>query len=95
MPCIAPHTGARLAYTAAAMPHANTAPAKRLHEASTRSIYTRHPLLLCPTQHGVDGVGGETGIADAVGPSGRVAMGLRVQPAVGRLLVFSSGWMDE
>ena len=43
--------------------------------------------------------GGETGIADAVdddplGPSmgpARVRAGLRVQPSIGRLLVFSSG----
>jgi hypothetical protein len=66
-------------------------PTPPLCEASTRGIYTRDPLLLYPTQHGVDGVGGETGIADVVGPSGRVDAGLRVQPAAGRLLVFSSG----
>ena len=54
-------------------------------------MYGCSPLLLRPTQHGIDGVGGETGIADAVGPGGRVDAGLRVQPAVGRLLVFSSG----
>ena len=71
-----------------ARPHAHT---RRSSEVYTRGVYGCSPLLLRPTQHGIDGVGGETGIADAVGPGGRVDAGLRVQPAVGRLLVFSSG----
>ena len=73
-------------------PHAYT---RRSCEVCTLGVYKCGPLLLCPTQHGVDGVGGETGIADAVGPGGRVDAGLRVQPAVGRLLVFSSGSTDR
>ena len=75
-----------------ARPHAHT---RRPCEVCTRGVYGCSPLLLRPTQHGIDGVGGETGIADAVGPGGRVDAGLRVQPAVGRLLVFSSGSTDR
>lgn len=58
-------------------------------------IYT---TILYLSQHGDDCVGGETGIADEVrtsspvrGAAGVVSAGLRVQPSIGRLLVFSSG----
>lgn len=51
--------------------------------------------ILYLSQHGDDVRGGETGIADVVedDPSGftTVTAGLRVQPSIGRLLVFSSG----
>jgi hypothetical protein len=51
--------------------------------------------ILYLVQHGDDVHGGETGIADAVIDSSEfgevVTSGLRVQPSVGRLLVFSAG----
>jgi hypothetical protein len=48
--------------------------------------------ILYLSQHGPDVRGGATGIADAVEHSGQqVTAGLRVQPSIGRLLVFSSG----
>lgn len=51
-----------------------------------------YTTILYLTEHGVDGVGAETGIVDAVDESkGIVNAGLRVQPGVGRLLVFSAG----
>ena len=50
-------------------------------------LYT---TILYLTEQGLDGVGAETGIADEV-ERGEVTAGLRVQPSVGRLLVFSSG----
>lgn len=50
------------------------------------------------SQHGEDVKGGETGIADEVdhgkapgGTGTRVTAGLRIEPSIGRLLVFSSG----
>ena len=58
-------------------------------------IYT---TILYLSQHGIDVHGGETGIADAIADSTptmpyyeHVTAGLRVQPSIGRLLVFSSG----
>ena len=48
--------------------------------------------ILYLSQHGVDVWGGETGIADAVdGRTHAVTAGLRVEPSIGRLLVFSAG----
>ncbi len=48
--------------------------------------------ILYLSEHGVDVVGGETGIADEISwQSRQVTAGLRVQPSLGRLLVFSAG----
>jgi hypothetical protein len=51
--------------------------------------------ILYLAQHGEDVRGGETGIADEVvdtpGGGTAVTAGLRVEPSIGRLLVFSSG----
>ena len=61
------------------------------------SLESRHQFttILSLSQHGLDVNGGETGIADVVidQASGLelVTAGLRVQPSIGRLLVFSSG----
>ena len=54
-------------------------------------LYT---TILYLSQHGDDVRGGETGIADVVVDLSRgsqVTAGLRVEPSIGRLLVFSSG----
>ncbi|KAL1524968.1 hypothetical protein AB1Y20_019844 [Prymnesium parvum] len=47
--------------------------------------------ILYLSQHGEDCVGAETGIADEIGAQDVVTAGLRVQPSIGRLLVFSAG----
>lgn len=48
--------------------------------------------ILYLSQHGDDVVGGETGIADEIdGTHHQTLRGLRVEPSIGRLLIFSSG----
>mmetsp|Transcript_11866 Transcript_11866/g.27155 ORF Transcript_11866/g.27155 Transcript_11866/m.27155 type:complete len:179 (-) Transcript_11866:196-732(-) len=68
--------------------------AKSLHGDTNTDEMFIFTAILYLSQHGVDCIGGETGIADAMAPGdtvGRVELGLRVQPSVGRLLLFSSG----
>ena len=65
-----------------------------LHGDTNTDEMFMYTTILYLTEHGVDGVGAETGIADAVDESKGdrvVNAGLRVQPGVGRLLVFSAG----
>lgn len=71
----------------------NEAPAtwtpRSLHGDTNTDEMFLFTTILYLSQHGEDCLGGETGIADVI--SVEVKAGLRVQPAIGRLLVFSSG----
>lgn len=68
---------------------------RSLHGDTNTDEMFLYTTILYLTQHGVDGVGGETGIADEVreraGRPHETTAGLRVEPSVGRLLVFSAG----
>ena len=66
--------------------------ARSLHGDTNTDEMFIYTTILYLSQHGDDVVGGETGIADEVDALSRqVTAGLRVQPSVGRLLVFSAG----
>ena len=75
---------------------AEAAPARwqprSLHGDTNTDEMFQYTTILYLSQHGEDVAGAETGIADAVSwASGEVTAGLRVEPSVGRLLVFSAG----
>jgi Rps23 Pro-64 3,4-dihydroxylase Tpa1-like proline 4-hydroxylase len=73
--------------------HAEKWRPKALHGDTNTDEMFIFTTILYLSQHGKDVRGGETGIADVVvdDQGGLVRAGLRVQPSVGRLLVFSSG----
>ena len=75
---------------------AEAAPARwqprSLHGDTNTDEMFQYTTILYLSQHGEDVAGAETGIADAVSwATGEVTAGLRVEPSVGRLLVFSAG----
>ena len=65
--------------------------ARSLHGDTNTDEMFLYTAILYLSQHGEDVMGAETGIADEVDGDFTVGAGLRVEPSIGRLLVFSAG----